>query len=211
MPRLVVVAGQQPNAFATGRSPRHGVVAVTEGLLHALDHREVRGVIAPELAHIKNRVILISTVAAILASAIATIANLLSFGAMFGHAGDDDDEHGGGLLGSLAMLVIAPIVATLVQLAISRSRELRADEVGAQICGDPEALASALERLDHAARVVPAAVAPGTASLFIVNPFGALDTMARWFSTHPRIEERIARLRAMRRPYPRTFHPMATW
>ncbi|MDX2090694.1 MAG: zinc metalloprotease HtpX [Kofleriaceae bacterium] len=196
MPRVFVVPGDQPNAFATGRNPRHGVVAVTEGLLHALDRREVRGVLAHEIAHIKNRDILISTIAAILASAIATVANVLSFGAMFGHSGDEEDQ-GSGLLGGFVMLIVAPLAATLVQLAISRSRELRADEVGAQISGDPEALASALERLDYTARIAPAHVSPGTASLFIVNPFGALETMTRWFSTHPPVEERVARLRGM--------------
>lgn len=210
MPRLCVVPGAQPNAFATGRNPRHGVVAVTEGLLHALDHREVRGVLAHELAHIKNRDILISTVAAILASAIATIANVLSFGAMFGSSGDDE-EHGTSILGGLVMLIVAPLAATIVQLAISRSRELRADEVGAEISGDPEALASALERLDDAARALPTFVSPGSTSLFIVNPFGALDTMTRWFSTHPPIEERVARLRAMSRPQRRTLRAMPAW
>jgi heat shock protein HtpX len=204
MPRVFIVPGDQPNAFATGRNPRHGVVAVTEGLLHALDRREVRGVLAHEIAHIRNHDILISTVAAILASAIATIANVLSFGAMFGHSSDEED-HPGGMLGGLLMLIVAPIAATLVQLAISRSRELRADEVGAQISGDPEGLASALERLDYSARVAPADVSPGTASLFIVNPFGALDTMTRWFSTHPPIEQRVARLRGM------TAHRRMSW
>ncbi|MBL9014005.1 MAG: zinc metalloprotease HtpX [Myxococcales bacterium] len=201
MPRLYLVGGAQPNAFATGRNPAHGAVAVTEGLLEALDAREVRGVLAHEIAHIANRDILVSTVAAILASAIASIANVLSFSWMFG--GHAEDEDGGNPLAGLVMILFAPLAATLVQLAISRSRELRADEVGARIAGDPEGLARALERLDATAKRLPAHVSPGTASLFIVNPFGALDSVARWFSTHPPIGERVARLRAMAPGRPR--------
>jgi heat shock protein HtpX len=199
MPRLFLVPGDQPNAFATGRNPRHGVVAVTVGLLHALDRREIRGVLAHELAHIKNRDVLLSTVAAILATAIASLANALSFGALFGHAGEDDDSGSlfGGVATILVGMIVVPFAATLIQLAISRSRELAADETGAAISGDPEGLARALERLDDIAQLAPAAVSPGTASLFIVNPFGALDTVSRWFSTHPPIEERIARLRSL--------------
>lgn len=200
MPRVYVIPDAQPNAFATGRNPRHGVVAVTEGILDALSPRELRGVLAHELAHIKNRDILISTVAAILASAITTVANVLSFGALFGGHADEEDG-GGSLLGTLALVIVAPLAATLVQLAISRSRELHADETGARIAGDPEALASALVRLDRTARVVaPAHAQPATASLFIVNPFGALDRVGRWFSTHPSLEERVARLRALGAP-----------
>lgn len=198
-PRVFVIPSRQPNAFATGRNPAHGVVAVTEGIMDILDRRELRGVLAHELAHIKNRDILVSTVAAILASAITTIANVLSFGAMFG--GRDQEGHGSAL-GGLAMLIIAPIAATLIQLAISRSRELGADETGAHLAGDPAALASALLKLDHAARVIPPAHAePATANLFIVNPFGALESMARWFSTHPSTEDRVARLYRMRQDF----------
>lgn len=197
-PRLYVVPGEQPNAFATGRNPAHGVVAVTEGIVRVLDQRELRGVLAHELAHIKNRDVLISTVAAIFASVITSIANVLSFGAMFGHHGDEDEGPGGGVLGGLLMLIVAPLAATLVQLAISRSREFAADESGAQLAGDPEGLARALEKLHHAARVLPPAhVEPATANLFIVHPFGALDTMTRWLSTHPSLEERVRRLRTM--------------
>jgi heat shock protein HtpX len=193
MPRLFLIPSPQPNAFATGRNPKHGVVAVTEGLLHLLDRRETRGVLAHELAHIKNRDILISTVAAILASAITTVANVLSFGAMFGH----DDEDGGSPIGGLLMLIFAPLAAMLIQLAISRSREFHADETGARIAGDPDGLASALIRLEQGAHAMPIAASPGTASMFIVNPFGALERVSRWFSTHPSIEERIARLREL--------------
>jgi heat shock protein HtpX len=200
VPRVCIIADDQPNAFATGRNPEHAVVAVTDGILRALDRRELRGVLAHELSHIKNRDILISTVAAVLASAITTIANVLSFGAMFGSRSDDD--RGGSMVGGLAMIIVAPLAAMLVQLAISRSRELGADERGARLTGDPDGLASALIRLDRAAHVLrPAhAGAPATSSLFIVNPFGALDHLSRWFSTHPSLEERVARLRALQSP-----------
>jgi heat shock protein HtpX len=195
VPRLYLVPGAQPNAFATGRNPQHGAVAVTDGLLSVLDAREVRGVLAHEMAHIKNRDVLISTAAAIIASAITTAANVLSFGAMFG--GRDDDNRGGAL-GGLLMLIVAPIAATLIQLAISRSREYAADETGARLAGDPDGLISALAKLDATSKVVPPEHAePATANLFIVNPFGALDTLSRWFSTHPPMAERIERLHRM--------------
>jgi heat shock protein HtpX len=196
-PRLFLVPGEQPNAFATGRNPAHGIVAVTEGLVSLLDPREIRGVLAHELAHIKNRDVLISTAAAIIASAITTVANVLSFGALFG-GHQDDEDHGSGVLGGLLLIVIAPLAATLIQLAISRSRELAADETGARIAGDADGLIGALAKLDHASRVLPPAHAePATANLFIVNPFGALDTLSRWFATHPPMAERIARLRSL--------------
>ena len=200
-PRVYIVPDHQPNAFATGRNPQHGVVAVTEGLLELLDARELRGVIAHELSHIKNRDVLVSTVAAILASAISTVANVLSFGAMFG---GHDSEDGPSPLAALAMIIVAPFAALLIQLAISRSREFHADETGARISGDPEALARALLKLHGAARVIPPEVArPGTASLMIMNPFEGLERVTRWFSTHPSVEERVERLRALpvrRRP-----------
>jgi heat shock protein HtpX len=195
MPRVYIVPERQPNAFATGRNPKHGVVAVTEGLLELLDARELRGVLAHELSHIRNRDVLVSTVAAILASTIATVANVLSFGAMFGAHSSED---GPSPLAALATILVAPIAALLIQLAISRSREFHADETGARISGDPEALARALLKLHGAARVVsPELARPGTASLFIVNPFEGLERMTRWFSTHPSIEERVDRLRAL--------------
>jgi heat shock protein HtpX len=195
-PRVFLIPSPQPNAFATGRNPAHGIVAVTDGIMDLLDRRELRGVLAHEIAHIKNRDILVSTVAAILASAVTTVANALSFGAMFG--GQYDDEHHDSVLGSLAMLIVAPIAATLIQLAISRSRELQADQTGARLSGDPSALASALVKLDRGARAIaPAHAEPATANLFIVNPFGALESIAGWFSTHPSTEERVARLRRM--------------
>jgi heat shock protein HtpX len=196
-PRVFLIREQQPNAFATGRNPEHGVVAVTEGLLSMLDRRELRGVLAHELAHIKNRDILISSIAAAGASLITWVANALSFGAMFGGGHHDDEE--GSPAGALLMAFVAPIAATLIQLGISRSREYQADESGARISGDPQALASALLKLERGAHAIPADAAPATASLFIVNPFGAMETAASWFSTHPATAERVERLMALAR------------
>lgn len=194
-PRVFVMREAQPNAFATGRNPEHGVVAVTEGLLSILDRRELRGVIAHELAHIRHRDILVSSIAAAAATLITYLAQALSFGAMFGHS-DRDEESGSGA-GALLAIVVAPLAATLIQMGISRSREFLADEGGAEIARDAEGLASALRKLEIAAGRVPADVAPATASLFIVNPFGATRQMARWFSTHPSTEERVERLMAL--------------
>jgi len=197
-PRVFVIPGAQPNAFATGRDPQRGVVAVTEGLVQLLDRRELRGVIAHELAHIKNRDILISSIAAAGAAVVTYIAHALSFGALFGGASQDEESDAGAGLGGLLVAMVAPIAATLVQLGISRSREYVADATGAQIAGDPEALAQALLKLERAAQVIPAAApAPATASLFIVNPFGAAERAARLFSTHPSPAERVRRLREM--------------
>ncbi|MGC4120922.1 MAG: zinc metalloprotease HtpX [Myxococcales bacterium] len=204
-PRLYLVPELQPNAFATGRNPAHGVVAVTQGIVQALDRRELRGVLAHELAHIKNRDILISSIAAAMGSLVTYVAHALSFAAMFGGAQrDEEGEEGGSAIGGLFLALVAPIAATLVQLGISRSREYMADETGARISGDPDALADALTKLESAAQVVPAAEpAPATASLFIVNPLrgGALLSL---FSTHPPMEERVRRLRAMAGATPRT-------
>jgi heat shock protein HtpX len=198
-PRVCVMPDEQPNAFATGRDPEHGVVAVTEGLLRILDRRELRGVIAHELAHIKNRDILVSSVAAAVASLITYAAHALSFGALFGGSsqGDDDEQESGGFAGGLLAVLVAPLAATLIQLGISRSREHLADETGARISGDPEALARALLKLEQAATMTPTEAAPATASLFIVSPLGGVQTVARWFATHPSTEERVARLRAL--------------
>lgn len=196
MPRLFVIPSPQPNAFATGRNPAHGVVAVTEGITRLLTERELRGVLAHELAHIKNRDILVSTIAAAVAGAISFIANMLQFTAIFGGGSADDDAPNP--LAALALAIVAPIAATLVQLGISRSREFLADETGARISGDPEALASALEKLERAAHVVPPVTqAPATASLFIVNPFSGTRGLTSLFSTHPPMAERIRRLRGM--------------
>ncbi len=195
MPRVFLIPSPQPNAFATGRNPKHGVVAVTQGILQLLNERELRGVLAHELGHIRNRDILVSTIAAAVAGAIAYIANMLQFTAIFGGSSDDDAPNP---IAALGLAIIAPIAATLVQLGISRSREFLADETGARISGDPEALASALEKLERAAHVVPPLVAqPATASLFIVNPFSGSRGIVNLFSTHPPMAERVRRLRAM--------------
>jgi len=196
MPRVFLIPSPQPNAFATGRNPAHGVVAVTHGVLQILTERELRGVLAHELGHIKNRDILVSTIAAAVAGAIAYIANMLQWTAIFGGASDDDD--GASPIAALALAIVAPIAATLVQLGISRSREFLADETGARLSNDPEALASALEKLEQAAHVVPPMQAsPSTASLFIVNPFSGARGIVKLFSTHPPMAERVRRLRGM--------------
>lgn len=198
MPRIFLMASEQPNAFATGRNPEHGVVAVTEGILRILTERELRGVLAHEIGHIKNRDILISTIAATVAGAVAYIANMLQWTAIFG-GGDDDAPNP---IAALGLAIVAPIAATLVQLGISRSREYLADEAGARISGDPEALASALEKLERAAHHVPPATSvPATASLFIVNPFSGTRGLVSLFSTHPPMADRIRRLRGMQVRY----------
>lgn len=199
MPKVYIIPDQSPNAFATGRNPQHAAVAATEGILQILSAEELEGVMAHELGHVKNRDILISTIAATFAGAISMIANMLQWGAMLG-AGRDDEEGGGiaGLIGSLAMAILAPIMALLIQMAVSRSREYLADATGAEISGKPHALANALAKLQNASHMIPMQEAsPATAHMFIVNPLtgGGLMTL---FSTHPPMEERIARLRAMR-------------
>lgn len=193
-PAVYVIDDPSPNAFATGRDPAHAAVAVTTGILALLDAPELRGVLAHEFAHIKNRDILITTVAATIAGAIAALANIVQFAALFG--GHDDDEEGPGLLGSLALLIVAPIAATLIQLAVSRSREYAADATGARLVGDPLALAGALGKLERGAWLRPMAVNPAAAPLFIVHPFSG-GGVPGLFSTHPPMPERIARLEAM--------------
>ena len=203
-PRLFVIPEEQPNAFATGRNPAHGVVAVTQGIVRLLDRRELRGVIAHELAHIRNRDILIASIAAAAASVISYVAHALSFGALFGGSSQNDDGESNSPLGGIVVALVAPLAATLVQLGISRSREYLADATGAEISGDAEALARALLKLEHASEVVPVSEpAPATASLFIVNPFGPMETAARWFATHPSTAERVRRLREILRSSPR--------
>jgi len=195
MPRVCIMDQPQPNAFATGRNPAHGVVAVTTGILELLDRRELRGVLAHEIGHIANRDILIASIAAMMAAAIGYAGQSLMFAGMFGGRSSDDDR-GSGAAGLLVML-LAPVAATLVQLGISRSREFVADEAGARISGDPEALAQALNKLEHYAHAIPAEVAPATASLYIVNPFAGGARLSRLFSTHPSTEERVERLFAL--------------
>lgn len=203
-PRVCIMPGEQPNAFATGRNPQHGVVAVTEGIMRLLTERELRGVIAHELAHIKNRDILVSSIAAVIAAAVGYIANALSFATLFGGSSQESDEEEGSGAGSLLMVFVAPLLATLIQLGISRAREYMADETGAAISGDPEALARALEKLEQGAAILPAETAqPATASLFIVNPLTGGSRLMNLFSTHPPMGERIQRLRGMMRQYQR--------
>jgi heat shock protein HtpX len=192
MPRVCIVNSQMANAFATGRDPKHAAVAVTTGIMRILDRNELEGVIAHELTHVKNRDTLISAMAATLAGVITYMANIAQWGLIFG--GRDDD--GGNIVGALAMIILAPIAALLVQMAISRGREFGADRGGAEICGRPLALASALSKLEGAAGAIRADVNPSTAHLFIVNPLKG-RAMASLFSTHPSTEERIRRLTAM--------------
>jgi heat shock protein HtpX len=200
MPRIYLLPSQSPNAFATGRNPQHAAVAVTEGTLRLLDQRELEGVLAHELAHIKNRDTLIMTVTATIASAVMFLANMAQWTALFGGFSRDDDDDGGGLLGLLVAAMVAPLAATLVQMAISRAREYAADAIGAHIAGTPYGLADALEKLAYAAQHVPANATPATAHLFIVNPLNR-RSFATLFSTHPPLEERVQRLRRMARGF----------
>jgi len=192
MPRVYVIPSDQPNAFATGRNPAHAAVAVTNGIVRMLNPDELEGVLAHELAHVKNRDILTSSVAATIAAAITLLAR---FGLFFGGG-----RNRGNLISTLLMLFLAPLAAVIIQMAISRSREFVADRDGARICGKPQALASALGRLQSAAVRIPMDATPGTAHLFIINPFaGAMSGLRTLFSTHPPTEERIERLLAMER------------
>jgi len=197
MPRVYIIPDDSPNAFATGRNPDHAAVAATAGILRILSTDELEGVMAHELAHVKNRDILVSTIAATFAGAISMLGNMLQWGAMFGSGRDSDDEGGGSMVGALAMAIIAPIAAMLIQMAVSRSREYLADEAGAAICGRPLALAAALRKLHNASQAIPMHDArPATAHMFIVNPLTGGALMAL-FSTHPPMEERIARLESL--------------
>jgi len=197
MPRVYIIPGDTPNAFATGRNEQHAVVAVTEGILRILGRDELEGVIAHELTHIRNRDILIGSIAATLAGAIVMLAHMAQWAAMFGGASRDDDEGGSNIVGLILMAILAPIAATLIQMAISRSREYLADAGGAKISGKPYGLAGALEKLSQASQAIPMNANPSTAHMFIVNPLTGRSLM-NFFSTHPPIEERIARLRSMR-------------
>lgn len=198
VPRLHVMNNPVPNAFATGRNPEHGVVALTTGILQALRQDELEGVVAHELAHIKNRDILTSTVAATMAGAVSSLAHMAAWASMFGgYGGERRDRDGMGGLGALLMIFLAPVAAALIQLGVSRSREYAADADGARISGKPLALASALTRLNQAAHAHPMNASPATAHLFIVSPLAGVGGMAALFSTHPRTEERVSRLRAL--------------
>jgi len=199
MPRVYIIPSQALNAFATGRNPGHAAVAVTEGLMDALDERQLAGVLAHELSHVRNRDVLIATIAAGVAGLISSLGYAMQWGFMLGGGSRDDEERGGGLA-ALAWIIVAPIVALLIQMAISRSREYQADASGAALLGDPGALADALTTLERARGVVPYDFAgPATAHLFIVNPLrGTAASIMSLLSTHPPIEERIRRLREMR-------------
>lgn len=198
MPRLYVIPEAAPNAFATGRNPQHAVVAVTEGLLKLMGKEETRGVLAHELAHVKNRDILIGSIAATMAGAVMILANMARWSAFFGRASRDNEEGGSGLgvIGIIAMSIIAPLAAMLIQMAISRSREYHADQTGASFVGHGEGLASALEKLGAYSGKIPMQASPSTAHMFIVNPLSGKSLMSL-FSTHPPLEERIARLRGL--------------
>lgn len=197
MPRVYIIPEEAPNAFATGRNPRNGVVAVTEGLLRILDRREVAGVIAHELGHIRHRDTLIMAIAATFAGALSMLANAAMFGSLFGGGQSSEDEEGGSPLTGLLGVLIAPIAATLVQMSISRAREFMADEAAARFTGTPLALASALRKIEAWGREIPMqAGSPATAHLYIYNPF-TVDGVASLFSTHPPTEQRVARLVAM--------------
>ncbi|MEW5774516.1 MAG: zinc metalloprotease HtpX [Thermodesulfobacteriota bacterium] len=194
-PRVYVLPSQTPNAFATGRNPSHAAVAVTEGILRLLSPEELRGVLAHELAHVGNRDILTQSVAAVLAGVIMLVANMLKWTAIFG-GGRSDEEGGGNPVAAIALAIVAPLAAMLVQMAISRTREYEADKAGAQISGSPQSLASALGKLSAASQHVPMQEgSPATAHMFIVNPLAG--GLAGLFSTHPPVEERIRRLQAM--------------
>jgi heat shock protein HtpX len=195
-PKVYIIPDDSPNAFATGRNPEHAAVAVTEGIMRLLTPTELKGVLAHEIGHVRNRDILISTIAATMAGAIMILADMARFGAIFG-MGSRDNEEGPGIIGVLVMSIIAPIAAMLIQMAISRSREYLADETGAQLAHNPESLARALEKLSLGVQRAPMNASPATAHMFIVNPLTGSSLM-NLFSTHPPLEERVARLRAMR-------------
>jgi len=196
MPKLYLTPDLQPNAFATGRNPEHAAVAVTKGILNMLEWDELRGVLAHEISHVGNRDILIGSVAAAVAMGITFVARMAMWGAMFGGGGGRDDERGANPLALLAFSLLAPLAAAVIQMALSRSREYEADRTGARLIGDGEPLARALAKLEQGAKAIPMAVDPAQASKFIVNPFsGRQVQFAKLFSTHPPLEDRIARLR----------------
>ncbi|MFO7739293.1 MAG: zinc metalloprotease HtpX [Desulfatiglandaceae bacterium] len=195
MPKVYIIPKDSPNAFATGRNPQHAVIAVTRGLLKLMNREEVMGVLSHEMAHIKNRDILIGSIAATMAGAVMILAGMARWTAFLGGGAHDDDDGGGlGTVGLIAMSILAPVAAMLIQMAVSRSREYHADATGAKISGRPRGLASALEKLGAYSRKLPLQASPSTAHMFIVNPLSGSSLM-HLFSTHPPLEERIARLR----------------
>jgi len=196
MPKLYLIPSEAPNAFATGRSPQHAAVAVTQGILRIMDERELEGVLAHELSHVLNRDILISTVAATVAGAISMLANMAQWGMMFGGSRDEEGRSTNPIA-LILTIILAPLAAMLIQMAVSRSREYQADASGARLTKNPHGLASALAKLGQATRIVPMDANPATAHLFIVNPLTGRSLM-NLFATHPPLEDRIARLEAMR-------------
>ncbi len=192
MPKVYIIPQEAPNAFATGRNPKHAVVAVTQGLLKLMNREEVMGVLAHEMAHVKNRDILIGSIAATMAGAIMILGSIARFAAIFGGGSRDDDD--GGIVGLIVMAVLAPLAAMIIQMAISRSREYLADATGAGFAGHPEGLARALEKLGQYSKRLPMHANPSTAHMFIVNPLSGRSLMSL-FSTHPPLEKRIERLR----------------
>jgi heat shock protein HtpX len=195
-PKIYVIPSENPNAFATGRNPENAAVAVTEGIRRILNREELEGVLAHELSHVKNRDILISSIAATLAGVVMLVASWARWAAIFGGIGRGDDDDSGGIIRFLLVAILAPLAAMLIQLAISRSREYLADATGAEISGNPSGLASALGKLNDASRRIPMDTNPSTAHMFIVNPLSGRSLMGL-FSTHPPIEKRVARLKEM--------------
>ena len=195
MPTVAIAPHDQPNAFATGRDPEHAVVCVTDGLLRLIGPEELEGVIAHELAHIKNRDMLLQTITATFAGAIASFASIAKWGYLLG--GGRSDEEGNNPIAGLVMIIVAPIAAMLIQFAISRQREFKADAVGAEISGRPLGLASALQKLDAYSKRIPMQVSPSVAPLAMVNPLAGMGGMSKLFSTHPSTEDRVERLRAL--------------
>ena len=212
MPRVYVIPQPAPNAFATGRDPKHSAVAVTEGIMQMLNRDELEGVIAHELAHIKHRDILISSIAAMMAGALTQVAHMVQWGMILGGFGGRDDEDNGaaGLVGGLLLIIVAPIAAMLIQMAISRSREYEADRGGAEICGRPQSLANALLKLEAGSQRIPMHADPATAHMYIVSPLSG-QALAGLFSTHPATGERVARLQALSRQPEFAPAAMAAW
>ncbi|MGB7921114.1 MAG: zinc metalloprotease HtpX [Desulfobacterales bacterium] len=209
MPKIFIIPSEAPNAFATGRNPENAVVAVTDGLLNLMNRQEIMGVLAHELAHVKNRDILIGSIAATLAGAIMLLASMARWSMIFGGGRDDDNSGGSGIVGLLLMSILAPMAAMIIQMAISRSREYQADASGAALTGNPEGLASALEKLGATSGRLPMNASPSTAHMLIVNPLSGRNLM-HLFSTHPPLEERIARLRGTSAGTPAASHRKGT-
>jgi heat shock protein HtpX len=194
VPKIYFMPTDSPNAFATGRNPSHASVAVTRGILEICDDEEIEGVLAHELGHVRNRDILISAVVATLAGAITMIGRMVFYAEMFGLGGGRSDNRRGGVFSALAMMIVAPLAAVLIQLAISRSREYEADHTGAEITGNPQGLARALDKIDKWSKRIPMQASPSMAHMFIIQPLTAGELFSSWFSTHPPVRKRIARL-----------------